>query len=158
MKKITIIFIIVFCLLSFMEISCLAQEPYNYGKIWNSWSDYTRSIYIMGLKDGLQRHITFSFLKRLMMEEKDIFDKYLKESEVVKMEEMSNGLLWDFILSEDEVIRNVVTDLYKDLANIYLSFYDICGIAHKKLKGESIESLLRELRERIWLIQKFNME
>jgi len=74
------------------------------------------------------------------------------------MEEMSNSLLWDFILSEDEVIRNVVTDLYKDPANIYLSFYDICGIAYKKLKGESIESLLRELRARIWLIQKFNME
>jgi len=148
MKRKFIIFIIVFCLISFMEISCLAQEPYNYGKVWNSWSDYTRSIYIMGLKDGLQRHVTFSFLKRLMMEEKNIFDKHLKESEFVKMEEMSNSLLWDFILSEDEVIRNVVTDLYKDPANTYIPFYDMGVIAYRKLKGEDVKSLLREARER----------
>ena len=147
MKKIIIIFIIVFCLLSFMGISCLAKEPYNYGKIWNSWSDYTRSIYIMGLKDGLQDQIYFSFISRLIIEEKNVFDKYLKDSEVVKTEEARNKTLSDFIRFDDEVIRNVMTDLYEDPANTYISFYDMGGIAYRKLKGESIESLLRESRE-----------
>ena len=147
MKKIIIIFIIVFCLFSFMEISCLAKEPHNYGKIWNSWSDYIRSIYIMGLKDGLQNQIYFSFIHRLIIEEKDVFDKFLKDSEVVKTEEKGNRILWDFIMFDDEAIRNVMTDLYKDPANTYISFYDMGGIAYRKLKGESIELLLRELRE-----------
>ena len=135
------------CLLSFTEISCPAQEPYNYGKIWNSWSDYTRSIYIMGLKDGLQNQICFSFIYRLIIEEKDVFDKFLKDSEVVKTEEARNKTLWGFINFDDEAIRNVMTDLYKDPANTYISFYDMGGIAYRKLKGESIELLLRELRE-----------
>ena len=147
MKKITIIFIIVFCLLSFIEISCLAKEPYNYGKIWYSWSDYIRSIYIMGLKDGLQDQIYFSFIYRLIIEEKDVFDKYLKDSEVVKTEEARNKTLSGFINFDDEAIRNVMTDLYKDPANTYISFYDMGGIAYRKLKGEAIELLLRELRE-----------
>lgn len=148
MKKIIIIFIIVFCLFSFMEIFCLAKEPHNYGKIWNSWSDYIRSIYIMGLKDGFQNQIYFSFIYRLIIEEKDVFDKFLKDSEVVKTEEARNKTLWGFINFDDEAIRNVMTDLYKDPANIYISFYDMGGIAYRKLKGESIELLLRELREK----------
>ncbi len=147
MKKIVIIFIIVFCLFSFMEISCLAKEPHNYGKIWNSWSDYIRSIYIMGLKDGLQKQVTLPFIAQLKIEEKDVFDKFLKDSEVVKTEEKRNRILWDFIMFDDEAIRNVMTDLYKDPANTYISFYDMGGIAYRKLKGESIELLLRELRE-----------
>lgn len=147
MKKIIIIFIIVFCLFSFMEISCLAKEPHNYGKIWNSWSDYIRSIYIMGLKDGLQKQVTLPFIAQLKIEEKDVFDKFLKDSEVVKTEEKGNRILWDFIMFDDEAIRNVMTDLYKDPANTYISFYDMGGIAYRKLKGESIELLLRELRE-----------
>ncbi|GAG65552.1 unnamed protein product [marine sediment metagenome] len=116
MKKIIIIFIIMFCLFSFTEVSCLAKEPHNYGKIWNSWSDYIRSIYIMGLKDGLQDQIYFSFIRRLIIEEKDIFDKYLKNSEVVKTEEARNKTLSGFIMFDDEAIRNVMTDLYKDPA------------------------------------------
>ena len=147
-KRIVIIFIIAVCLLcSTWGISCLAQEPYNYGKIWNSWSDYTRSVYIMGFKDGLQRHINFPFLMRLIIEEKDVFDKYLKDSEVVKTEEKGNRILWDFIMFDDEAIRNVMTDLYKDPANTYISSYDMSGIAHRKLKGDSIDVLLREARE-----------
>ena len=146
-----VLFIIAFCLLSFMEISCLAQEPYNYGKIWNSWSDYTRSIYIMGLKDGLQKHITFSFLTRLMMEERDIFNKCLRDTEVVKTEMAGNKILWDFIMFDDEAIRNVMTDLYKDPANTYISFYDMSGIAYRKINGDSIEPLLKELRKNIML-------
>ena len=37
-KIIIIIFIIAFCLLSFTDISCLAEEPVNWGEFWNSSS------------------------------------------------------------------------------------------------------------------------
>jgi hypothetical protein len=155
MKKIIIIFIIAVCLLcSTWGISCLAQEPVNYGKMWNSWSDYMRNIYIMGLKDGLQKQITLPFIAQLIIEEKDVFDKYLKDSEVVKTEEKGNRILWDFIMFDDEAIRNVMTDLYKDPANTYISFYDMSGIAYRKLNGDYIEPLLKELRKNIMLRQR----
>lgn len=147
MKKTIIIFIIVFCLLSFIEISCLAQEPVNYGKMWNSWSDYMRNIYIMGLKDGIQKQITLPFIAQLKIEETDVFDKYLKDSEVVKTEEKGNRILWDFIMFDDEAIRNVMTDLYKDPANAYISIFYMSYLAYRKLKGDSIDVLLREARE-----------
>lgn len=70
MKKIIIIFIIVCCLLFLLEIFCTAREPYNYGKIWNSWSDHMRSVYIMGLKDGLQNQIFFLLLQNLKEKKK----------------------------------------------------------------------------------------
>jgi len=131
-----------------MDIFCLAEEPYNYGKIWNSWSDYMRSIYTMGLKDGLQDQFSFSFIARLMMEENNVLDKYFKDSEVIKTEKTRNRTLWDFIMFDDKAIRNVMTDLYKDPANVYIEFSSMCLIAYHKLKGEDIEPLLQEARKK----------
>ncbi|MBA7496495.1 hypothetical protein ES702_07104 [subsurface metagenome] len=154
MKRIIVIFIIAVCLLfSTWGISCLAQEPVNYGKIWNSWSDYMRSIYIMGFKDGLQGQIYDSFITRLMIEEKDVFDKYLKDSEVVKIEEARNKTSWDFIMFDGEVIKNVMTDLYKDPANAYIYIDDMAGLAYWKLKGENISSFLQEARKKPYQIK-----
>jgi len=59
-----------------------------------------------------------------------------------------NKTLSDFIRFDDEAVRSVMIDLYKDPANTYISFYDMGGIASRKLRGESIESSLRELREK----------
>jgi len=147
MKRIAIIFIIVFCLLSFTGISNLAEKPFDYGEMWNSWSDYTRSIYIMGLKDGIQHQSTIHFIDQLLIEEKNVFDKYLKDSEVVEAEKKINRVLWDFLLLEDKSIRDVATDLYQDPANAYVSFYNMLGIAFRKIKGEDTESLLQKVRE-----------
>ena len=147
MKRITIIFIIVFCLLSFTGISNLAEKPFDYGDMWNSWSDSTRSIYIMGLKDGIQHQSTIHFIDQLLIIEKNVFDKYLKDSEVVEMEKKVNKVLWDFLFFEDKSIRDVATNLYQDPANAYVSLYNILGIAFRKIKGENIEPLLQEARD-----------
>jgi len=147
MKRIAIIFIIVFCLLSFTGISNLAEKPFDYREMWNSWSDYMRGIYIMGLKDGIQHQSTLHFIDQLVIEEKNVFDKYSKDSEVVETEKKINRVLWDFLLLEDKSIRDVATDLYQDPANTYVSFYNMLGIAFRKLKGEDIESLLQKVRE-----------
>ncbi len=55
MKKTFIIFIIVICLLSFMEISCLAEEPLSLtpGNFWNnSGSEEAKLYLIVGLHLG----------------------------------------------------------------------------------------------------------
>ena len=41
----------------------------------------------------------------------------------------------------------VIDDLYKDPANSYIPIANMCLIASRKLRGEPIESLLRELRK-----------
>ena len=46
-----------------------------------------------------------------------------------------------------EVIRDITTDLYKDPANSYIYFTDMCSLAFWKLKGKNIEPTLIELRK-----------
>ena len=66
-KRIVIIFIIAFCLLSFLEIHCLAQESeesrfrfyqenFNYAEFWNSLSYNEKVIYLLGVSDGIERY------------------------------------------------------------------------------------------------------
>jgi len=43
---------------------------------------------------------------------------------------------------------NIVNNLYKDPANTYIAVSDMCLLASRKLRGESIELPLRELREK----------
>ena len=63
MKRTVIIFIIVFCLLFFMVISCLAN--FNYGEFWNSLDDENKMAYVAGVREGvqmcLQQLIDYSF-------------------------------------------------------------------------------------------------
>jgi len=42
----------------------------------------------------------------------------------------------------------IMNDLYKDPANTYIPNANMCLIASRKLRGEPIESLLREFREK----------
>ena len=48
-----------------------------------------------------------------------------------------------------KVIRDIVTDIYKDPANSYIYFSDICYLAFWKLNGKDIDPILIELRKSI---------
>lgn len=83
--------------------------------------------------------------------------RYIGTSEEVKKEiekieeqrEQAEDIVWEFCLKFDiEVIRSIVTDLYKDPANSYICISDMCYLAFWKLKGESIGPILIKLRER----------
>jgi len=47
-----------------------------------------------------------------------------------------------------ETFINVISDLYKDPANTYIPISNMCIIASRKIRGETIEALLREAREK----------
>lgn len=135
-KRIVIIFIIAFCLLSFIEIFCLAKEPFNYGEFWNSMSDGEKCAYISGLHAGMTKCI-------------DDFIKLTSEKPPEKFIDLIYETYW--LLSPDFEVRvRGISDLYKDPANTYISIAEINILAHRKIKGESIESSLRELREEAW--------
>ena len=163
MKKIIIIFVVAFCLF-FTVVFCFSAKRDNYAEIWNTWSNYEKYVYIWGLRDGLLEKPTTSVYSVLINPGSidDIWLKYTKykylgDSEEVKKEiekieeqrEQAEDIVWEFCLKFDiEVIRSIVTDLYKDPANSYIYISDMCYLAFWKLKGESIEPILIKLRER----------
>jgi hypothetical protein len=145
LKKITIIFIIVIFLLSFVGVSYLAEEPPNFSKRWNSLSDYGKVAYLLGLGEGLG----IGFLDCVNWLTPYFPEK--KEGEKIRAY-IPIGInkyfkYVNFISTNEEVVIKVISDLYKDPANAYINTPKMSFLAYRKLKGESIESSLRELRE-----------
>ncbi len=133
MKKITTIFIITLCLLSFVGLSCLAQE--SYGKDWNSFSSSEKQLYLLGISHGLMKCTKdfFLFSEDCLRgiedeEERRMLTSSLKDS---------NDLL-ELISFNYETIIDIMDDLYKEPANTNIDFHHICFLACQRLKGESI--------------------
>jgi len=162
MKKIMIVLIILFYLLSSAELFSAINERINYKIIWDSWSKYEKYVYLWGLKDGLMEQPTASSNSLLthpifyhdsypFLEEYGYLSKYSENIQKVIKEERSKA--WDFILQfclsniTIEIIRDVTTDLYKDPSNSYIYISDMCYLAFWKIKGENIESILIKLRK-----------
>jgi hypothetical protein len=149
MKKITIVFMIVFCLFSFANISYLAEESLDWGEFWNSSSGIEKNAYLIGFSLGLEKVISdymnwgFSYFKEeLENNEKDAGEKSFS-SIFIKYYHLQKNISSDF-----NAIIKIISDLYSTPANKYIPFSEIILIACQKLRGESIESSLRELREK----------
>jgi len=147
MKKLITIFIIAFCLLSFMEISCLAKFD---GEGWNQLNYTDKETFVMGVWDGvhlcLGQLIDYGPSRDTLKKNKAKFWALLEDD---------FHFLDLFATGDDKKTANlfetfvkIIDDLYKDPANTYISIADMCIIASRKLRGEPIESLLRELREK----------
>ena len=171
MKKIIIILIILFCLFSFMESFCIANERPNYKKIWDSWKEYEKYVYLWGLRDGLGEQPTastrslfinpecttqsdwdYSFSRLLYLMDLGYSDETREaiEEEIRKERTKAWGLIIEFCSPKIpiEVIRDVTTDLYKDPANSYIYIADMCYLAFWKIKGKDVNPILIKLREK----------
>jgi len=152
MKKIIIIFIIAFCLLCFMGISCLAaKEAYSPSQMWNSMDDNAKEVYIWGIREGIvmcMEQITERYLAPSLINKydtsiiEDILENY---DQFVRIFDADDFKITDTLL---KTIVNIVNDLYKDPTNTYINVSDMCLLTSRKLRGESIELPLRELREK----------
>jgi len=151
MKKIIIIFIILCCLLSFMEISCFTKEAHSPSQMWNSFDDNAKEVYLWGIREGIvmcMEQITERFLLPAFINKNDTsiiedilenYDQFVRIFDVDDYETQYNLL---------KTVVNILNNLYKDPANTYIAVSDMCLLASRKLRGESIESLLRVLREK----------
>ncbi len=175
MKKIIIMLVIVVCLLSFMEVSCLAKDLFNYAELWNSLSSYEKGILILGVGSGIEKCVkdyiewfsSFVIDEGIKNEKKEmkledwlnlkITEKGIKEGkEDTKREvgiylleyqvEYYRTFLWDDSDSLTQI--RITSELYEDPANAYIPIADMYFLAFRKLIGESIESSLKELREK----------
>lgn len=146
-KRIVIILIIVCVLLSFVEISCLAKE--SAGEYWNYMHHTDKIVYIAGVIGGVRM-----WMKQILDHSPHQFTS--KEDEVkFSTFALDNFNFLNLFVTDDkketekllETFINVISDLYKDPANTYIPIANMCLIASRKLRGEPIESLLRELRK-----------
>ena len=116
----------------------VAQDRYNYADVWNGWDNYTRYVYLWGFLDG--GDATYGIAGEYWINEGDWF----KEPELpkVKIVREKTHLFFDL-----KVIREVITELYKDPANSYITFTKVIYIARDKLKGDNIEESIRQARK-----------
>jgi hypothetical protein len=135
MKRIVIIAVIIFLLISFVKYSCLAKEMPKPGEVWNNFikfdticnhdiSDIIKGYYVRAIAQG----IIMSTALGVVEGEYDIFDQAL------------------FIVENTDEIIEIMDDLYEDPANINITLGWMCIIACDKLKGEDIEGLLQDAR------------
>ena len=145
MKKITIIFIIVICLLSFVGTSSLAKSS----ELWNLSKKMDKAVLVFGARQG-----AWMFIEQLTDCRPIQFAN--RELEAKFMAFYKDALNFtNFFLTGDaekgidiwKSLVEVIDDLYKDPANSYIPIANMCLVASRKLRGEPIESLLRELRK-----------
>lgn len=133
---------LIFLFLSNQSIS-LSQTPYNYGKMWKSWSSQVQIAYIKGFIDGVINGI-YKY---------HIYEKYTNNEG--KLPELPKKISEQLIsMSELEGIHNVVSDLYKDPANSYIGLENIIYLARDKLRGKDIEKDLKLHRAAPYELQK----
>ena len=144
-KRIVIIFVIVGVLLSFGEISCLAQENrLSWGEFWNKCPDFYKLGFIHGVEVGMLICSEKVYPMWIRMAKENL----MTQEETKRKEEIEEFI--DYFASKDntEKIARVMDDLYKDPANTEIYIYVMTEIAYQKLKGEDIEPLLQEARKR----------
>ena len=142
MKKIIIIFLIAFYLLSFTEVSYLAEELMSPGELWNATTETGKVIYIRGFRDGIMECL-IKLVPLYNAETEKNIDRGIALSELYDF--------WDFIWGHQEAVKTVMDDLYKDPANTYIQYPSMCEIAYQKLKGEDVEQLLKKARKEGYL-------
>lgn len=140
MKKIIIMLLIVFYMLSFVGVSYSDNDITSSGGLWNSLIGLEKACYIRGFRDGLLEGMgelqAVSKTSEPNREEAMVFYAWIK-----------HRALYDFIWKHGEAISAVMDDLYKDPANMYITLKEICVIASQELKGEDIEPLLQKARK-----------
>ena len=127
---------LILAVLLFAAVTAPGQkERFNFGKEWHLWSDYERSIYLVGFVDGQS-------------------GTYLALVDDVPKERREPLRLQTFTFYDSDAIRDVMTSLYGDPANTFIRHGSMLYIARDKLSGKDIEARLRQAREQDWAYMK----
>lgn len=126
-----------FLLILIAAKTVLATEPYNYAEQWRSWDVVSREAYINGVVDGISK----AFIVTLATVSPD---KFLKKPEPAEVKKVSDKL---FVRYTRDQIGDVITDLYKDPANGFITTIDMLLLARDKIEGKDISRGLMEARK-----------
>ena len=139
--------IIIFFLLILMK-TALAADPYNYAGLCRSWDIVAREAYISGVVDGIAE----AYIVTLTTVVPNSFSKGPESPEVKKAREKL------FVRYTRDQIRDVITDLYKDPANAFISTLDMFFLARDKIEGKDTAKGIMDARKKAMDIHKLNEE
>lgn len=133
-------------LIAFLFLLCISNavaqdKPTKYGEIWASLSDSQKFMYLQGYRDGINATVSVGF----------IFTHDCPGQPPYKMNQVSKKVLPGF---DNSTITKVMTEIYKDPANVFIPFSAMIGFANDKLNGENIEEKLRTVRKAVVDIQQ----
>lgn len=101
----------VFLLIFIIAKTAIAAEPYNYAELWQSWNIVTREAYISGVADGISEAFTVTMTTVAP-------DKFAKNPVPAEVKRAMDIL---FVRYTRDQLRDVITDLYKDPANVFIN-------------------------------------
>jgi hypothetical protein len=123
-------------LLVFLNTSVMAG-PYNHAELWRSWSTITREAYIDGVTDGIAEAYMYTMTNIAQ-------DKFSKKPELPQVAKVRERL---FVRDTRNQICNVITDLYRDPANAFISHLDMFFLSRDKIEGKDISKGIMEARK-----------
>lgn len=132
--------IILWLLVGMVNIA-VADEPFDYASRWNAWDVYTKTAYVIGVKEGISTAF-FTFTGNLTK-------KTSPKEELLIMNILNLGSV-----IERKKIIEVMTDIYKDPANSYIETTQIFLFAQEKIKGQDISKSLENKRRQIYEFYK----
>jgi hypothetical protein len=103
------------------------SEPINYGRAWNSLFDPVRLVYVQAFMEG----------------QASTYSAVFNDLPLTSRERLRKAT---FLFYEPAVLRDVMTDLYKDPANTYIRFDLMVYIARDKLSGEDVTKRVQDAR------------
>jgi hypothetical protein len=138
---------VIFVLVIFLASTQLrGAEPFQYGQYWQSLSKEMKENYVIGFKDGVANALYH-------VRAKSYLDKDPKnQKELRAFEEAMKDLI--SIHSDEHVLAEVMTDLYKDPANVFIPSTEVLVIAQAKLDGKHVEANLLEQRKLVFELEK----
>lgn len=124
-------------LLLFTAKTALSAEPFNYAELWRTWNPVTREAYITGAVDGIaEAYITTMSAVAS--------DKFTRDPPPPEVRKASDKL---FVRYTREQVGVVMTDLYKDPANAFISTLNMFFLSRDKIEGKDISKGIMEARK-----------
>jgi hypothetical protein len=149
MKKLIIFLLIMIFLFSINIFTCLAKTK----DTWELMRHTEKLVYLMGVYQTIEM-----FISQMADYGPTQYKSTNKNNETIFtafVEDIAYIITWvRKTKSEDEVINrletfvDIISDLYKDPANSYISAPNLLLVASRKIRGESFDSLLNDLRKK----------
>jgi hypothetical protein len=114
-----------------------AADPYNYAANWKLWNIQTREAYIDGLVDGVAEAYRVTSTNMAA-------DKLLKNPEPPELKKTRDRL---FVRYTRDQVRDVITDLYKDPSNAFISTSEMFFLARDRIEGKDVSGAIMEARK-----------
>ncbi len=118
-----------------------AASPYHYGQYWESLTKEMRVQYVAGFKDGMAS-ASYHLKGKAYLDQNPKDQKHLRRSEAT-IQDLTH------IHSDQQTLAKVMTDLYKDPANMYVPLSEMLVIAQSKIDGKPVEDMLLQQRKLI---------